>query len=264
MLKLFSSVRCEHGQTSPQREAALHDDGSFRDGEVRHVRPEPSAGAETRSSSPAVSPPVSPGQELRAVAGRLQQRHVTWQPRVALQGQQQAGLAQQSQQGRSSHPQGQGDAQQGLQQHRLPQRRGQVQLPPGEEQSRVRGGVPGQQTQEALRPILRLQSAGRERQEGGQCGPSPGGIPVRWWRLGGETLKFHLPPVSLQGRPGRHGQGGDEVRGQVLQRDDHQAGDQEAPVGSRDVHEEQQEHEDQRGRQDDGREGRRIFLCRLS
>ena len=200
------------------------------------------------------------------MAGGVQQPQLQegGQSRVALQGQQQAGLPQQGQQGCSSHPPGQGDPQQGLQQLRLPQRRGQVQLPAGEEQGGVGGGVPGQQAQEALRPLLRLQPAGRERQEGGKCGPSPGGLPVRRRRLGRETLQLHLPPVGLQGRLRRHGQGGHQVRGQVLQRDHHQAGDQEAPVGGGDVHQEQQEHQDQRGWEDDGGEGRRIFLCSVT
>ena len=55
-------------------------------------------------------------------------------------------------------------------------------------------------------------------------------------------------------------QGGDEVRGEVVQRDDYPAGDQEAAVGGGDLDPEQQKHEDQRGRADHGGEGRRLLL----
>ena len=71
----------------------------------------------------------------------------------------------------------------------------------------------------------------------------------RWGRLSTRTFKqdFLL-------------QGGDEVRGEVVQRDDYPAGDQEAAVGGGDLDPEQQKHEDQRGRADHGGKGRRLLL----
>ena len=90
---LCSSVRCEHGEATPQCEAG-DDDGPQRHSQVRHVRPEQTACelmqikenfrsnlhfSETRSAAARSRAPASRCSELWAMAGRVRQRGVTWQ-----------------------------------------------------------------------------------------------------------------------------------------------------------------------------------------
>ena len=129
-----------------------------------------------------------------------------------------------------------------------------------------RGAAPGRA---ASTPCWRGSSltAGTPRAPGTPTPPSTGPCPGETWTPWTGGWHIHLTHEHTQSfRDYEHflfpTQGRDEVRGEVVQRDDHPARDAEAAVGRGLLGGEPQQpqHEDQRGREDDGGEGRRILL----